>query len=185
MMKKNGFVFVETIVAIVILTSSLLLLYTTFSKILQTEKTRVYYDNMNYVYRTWFIKNRLNSLNIEAPLRDLTADLNKYFLTVGVEYQDLFIDHEREKEYTSRLLNDFEVSQIIIVKQNKVDNLKKCKSTSTDPVCVDFYTNLSNEMINYFKTMYIDISCNYVMVIEYNTCSNDNDCRKYFSWVSI
>ena len=45
-MKKNGFVFVETIIAIVVLTSSLLLLYSTFSKILQSEKTRVYYDDV-------------------------------------------------------------------------------------------------------------------------------------------
>ena len=61
-MKKNGFVFVETIVAIVVLTSSLLLLYSSFSKILQSEKTRVYYDDISYIYRSWYIKSKINEL---------------------------------------------------------------------------------------------------------------------------
>ena len=70
-MKKNGFVFVETIVAIVVLTSSLLLLYATFNKVLQSEKTRVYYDDVTYIYRTYYIKNKINELNMEPILNDL------------------------------------------------------------------------------------------------------------------
>ncbi|MBQ7031312.1 MAG: hypothetical protein IJY87_05460 [Bacilli bacterium] len=192
-MKKNGFVFVETIVAVVILTSSLLLLYSTFSKILQSEKTRVYYDDVNYIYRTWYVKERINSLNIMAALRDITSNTDKYFVTVGIEYDNLFTGYEREKTYISNLLEDYEVSQIIILKENKIDNLKKCTlECSLDSNCNDYencnglYTNLSDEMINYLKTIYIDVSCTYVMVIEYNTCSSDNtNCKSYYSWVSV
>ena len=173
-MKKNGFVFVETIVAVVILTSSLLLLYSTFSKILQSEKTRVYYDDVNYIYRTWYVKERINSLNIMAALRDITSNTDKYFVTVGIEYDNLFTGYEREKTYIS-------------------NNLKKCTlECSLDSNCNDYencnglYTNLSDEMINYLKTIYIDVSCTYVMVIEYNTCSSDNtNCKSYYSWVSV
>ena len=192
-MKKNGFVFVETIVAVVILTSSLLLLYSTFSKILQSEKTRVYYDDVNYIYRTWYVKERINSLNIMAALRDITSNTDKYFVTVGIEYDNLFTGYEREKTYISNLLEDYEVSQIIILKENKIDNLKKCTlECSLDSNCNDYencnvlYTNLSDEMNNYLKTLYIDVSCTYVMVIEYNTCSSDNtNCKSYYSWVSV
>lgn len=192
-MKKNGFVFVETIVAVVILTSSLLLLYSTFSKILQSEKTRVYYDDVNYIYRTWYVKERINSLNIMAALRDITSNTDKYFVTVGIEYDNLFTGYEKEKTYISNLLEDYEVSQIIILKENKIDNLKKCTlECSLDSNCNDYencnglYTNLSDEMINYLKTIYIDVSCTYVMVIEYNTCSSDNtNCKSYYSWVSV
>lgn len=192
-MKKNGFVFVETIVAVVILTSSLLLLYSTFSKILQSEKTRVYYDDVNYIYRTWYVKERINSLNIMPALRDITSNTDKYFVTVGIEYDNIFTGYEREKTYISNLLEDYEVSQIIILKENKIDNLKKCTlECSLDSNCNDYencnglYTNLSDEMINYLKTIYIDVSCTYVMVIEYNTCSSDNtNCKSYYSWVSV
>lgn len=192
-MKKNGFVFVETIVAIVVLTSSLLLLYSSFNKILQSEKTRVYYDDVSYIYRTWYIKDRLNNLNIMAALRDITSNEDKYFVTIGVEYEGLFNGYESEKTYIANLLEDFEVKQIIILKENKIDNLKKCSlECSLDSSCSEYencnglYTNLSDEMINYLKTIYIDISCTYVMVVEYNTCNSDNtNCKNYYSWVSV
>ncbi len=192
-MKRNGFVFVETIVAVVILTSSLLLLYSTFNKILQSEKTRVYYDDVNYIYRTWYVKERINDLNIMAALRDITSNTDKYFVTVGVEYDSLFTGYENEKTYIANLLEDYEVNQIIILKENKIDNLKKCTlECSLDSNCPEYencnglYTNLSDEMINYLKTIYIDVSCTYVMVIEYNTCNSDNtNCKSYYSWVSV
>lgn len=187
-MNKNGFVFVETIVAIVVLTSSLLLLYSTFTSILQSEKTRVYYDDINYIYRSYYIKNKLNDLNIMAALKDITSNQNKYFVTLGLEYQDLFNGHENEKTYVAKLLEDFEVNQMIIIKENKIDNLKRCnlKLSLTDDNCNSLYMNLSDEMINYLKTLYVDISCTYVLIIEYNTCNSDNtNCHNYYSWVSV
>ena len=63
-MKKNGFVFVETIIAIVVLTSSLLLLYSSFNKVLQSEKTRVYYDDIAYIYRSYYLKNSIKKSKI-------------------------------------------------------------------------------------------------------------------------
>lgn len=194
-MKKNGFVFVETIIAIVVLTSSLLLLYSTFNKVLQSEKTRVYYDDVTYIYRSYYIKNRINELNMMAVLNDITSNQDKYFVTVGVEYQELFNGYEKEKTYIANMLEDYEVSQIIILKENKLDNLKKCTlECSLDSTCNEYencngmYTNLSDEFISYLKTIFVDVSCTYVMAVEYNTCtgSNGNDnCKKYYSWVSV
>lgn len=192
-MKKNGFVFVETIIAIVVLTSSLLFLYSSFTKILQLEKTRVYYDDIAYVYRSWHIKNRIDKLNIMTALKEITSNPDRYFVTIGIEYQDLFSGYEHEKTYISNLLEDYEVNQIILIKENKIDNLKNCTiECSLDSSCTYYencnrlYTNLSDEMISYLRTIYIDVSCTYVMVIEYNTCnSDDTNCKKYYSWVSV
>lgn len=192
-MKKNGFVFVETIFAVVILTSSLLLLYSSFSKVLQSEKTRIYYDDINYIYRTWYIKNRLNELNVVTAIKDLTNNEDTYFVTVGMEYEGLFKNKEKEETYFYNMLEDFDVNQMIILKENKVDNLKKCTiECSLDSSCTEYkncnglYTNLSDEMIRYLNTLYIDISCTYVLVIEYNTCNSDNtNCKNYYSWVSV
>jgi len=185
-MKKNGFVFVETIIAIVILTSALLLLYTSFNKILQLEKTRIYYDDINYIYRSWFIKNELDDLNIFAALKEFNNDQNKHFVTIGIEYQDLFTGYEKEKNFFSSLLEDYEVNQMIIVKENKIDNLNSCKLESDDANCNLLYTNLSDEMINYLKTIYVDVSCTYILVVEYRTCgTDDTNCKNYYSWVSV
>jgi len=192
--KKNGFVFVETIVAIVVLTSSLLLLYSSFNKILQTEKTRVYYDDVTYIYRSQNIKKELDELNIMAVLNDIT-DTKKYFVTVGVEYKELFEGYEKEKAFFTNMLADFEVSQMILIKENKIDNLKNCTmECSIDSTCFEYencnsiYTNLSDEFISYLKTIYVDVSTTYILAVEYNTCtgSNGNDnCKKYYSWVGV
>ena len=146
-MKKNGFVFVETIVAIVILTSSLMLLYTSFNKILQAEKTRVYYDDIAYIYRSWYIKNHLNDLNMMGVLKSITNTNNKYFVTVGTEYQDLFEGYEEEKTYTERLLADFEVNQMIIIKENKVFNKTIIKTYENEKIHLDImYPSLFIEL---------------------------------------
>lgn len=192
-MKKNGFVFVETIVAVVVLSSALLLLYSSFTNILLSEKTRVYYDDVNYIYRSWYLKETLYNLNFNSIIRELTSNENRYFLTVGPEYQDLFNGYQQEKDMFTNLYNEFEAKQMIILKENKLDNLKKCnQSCIQDHNCSDadyqncnnLYMNLSETMIDYMKTIYIDVPCTYVFVAEYNTCNNIN-CRRYYSWVSV
>ena len=190
-MNKKGFVFVETIVAIVVLTSSLLLLYSSFANVLQSEKTRIDYDDVTYIYRTHYLKERLSEVNIDLPIQELANDNDKYFVTVGMEYPNLFINHENYKNFISKLITDFEVSQIIILKENKIDNLKDCTlECSLDKDCLEYencnglYMNLSDNMLNYLKTLYIDISCNYILVVEYNTCQKDI-CQNYYSWVSV
>ncbi len=192
-MHKNGFIFVETIVAIVILTGSLLFIYSSFSNILQKEKTRVYYDDASYIYRTYYLKNKLNELNITSPLRDLTTNEGKFFITIGTEYQDLFLGHDDDKNFFTHLLNDFEVREMLIVKENKLDNLKNCtESCSLDKNCPDYnncnslYLNTSEELLAYLKTIYVDIPATYILVVEYNTCAIDNtNCHRYYSWVSV
>lgn len=192
-MKKNGFVFVETIIAIVVLTSSLLLLYSTFNKILQLEKTRVNYDDIAYIYRTWNIKKELNELDMLSVLKNITGNKQNYFLTIGVDSEDLFKEKETEKTFISNLLNDYEVNQMLILKENKIDNIKECtlecslnRNCNEYENCNNLYTNVNEGLINYLDTLYIDVSCTYVLVVEYNSCNNDNtNCKNYYGWVSV
>lgn len=185
-MKKNGFVFIETIIAIVVLTTSLLLLYSTFTKLLQSEKTRVYYDDMTYIYRTWHIKNELKDLNMSAITRELNDHTNKYFITIGEEYEDLFNGDVANKNFISSLLKNFDVNQMIVLKENKIDNIKSCITSNNCPES-DITSQLSNDMLNYLKTLYIDVPCYYVLVVEYITCdsADSTNCKNYYSWVSV
>ncbi len=192
-MKKNGFVFVETIISIVILTSSLLLLYTSFSKILQSEKTRVYYDDVSYIYRTEYLKNKINDLNINTLIRHLESDDHIYFLTIGMDTEDLFLNYEEKAEFMNQLVENFEVKQMILLKANKIDNLKKCSIKCSENQdcqeyenCNDLYLKLSDEFINYLKTIYVETNTPYILGVEYETCNLDNqNCQEYYSWVSV
>ena len=181
-MKKNGFAFVETIVSVVILASVLLLLYTTFNKTLQIERTRVYYDDINYIYRTWYLKEQVKSLNFDAVINELNNDNSRYYLNVGSETESLFHNFENKKTYISDIVNDFDVVNMIVVKENKLDDIKKCvKSTSIG--CI----GLSQDMIIYLGSIYVeDIPSVYVYVVEYESCNENNEnCHNFYSWVSV
>ena len=60
-MHKKGFAFIESIIAIVFLTSSLLLLYGTFKRVIQNNKNRINYDEISYIYRSEYVKYMLSS----------------------------------------------------------------------------------------------------------------------------
>ena len=47
MKKKNrGFIIIETIITVVVLSTSLLYLYSSYSSIINREETRLYYDDV-------------------------------------------------------------------------------------------------------------------------------------------
>ncbi len=190
-MNKNGFVFVETIVAIVVLTSALLLLYSSFNNVLQSEKTRVDYDDIAYIYRTQYLKNTLDDLNIKPILVELESNQNKYFTTIGTDTNNLFSSEEK-KVYFNKLLTDYEVKQMIILKENKIDNLKNCNLNCTNDNkcnetenCNSLYMEISEEMLAYLKTIYVDFNCQYILAVEYETCQNNSNCKHLYSWVSV
>ncbi|MEG0977451.1 MAG: hypothetical protein RSF02_02735, partial [Bacilli bacterium] len=58
-MNKKGFIFIETVVTVVVLSTSLLLLYSSYSNTIYKEKDKIYYDDLSYIYRTNYIKNFL------------------------------------------------------------------------------------------------------------------------------
>ncbi len=195
-MKKNGFVFVETVIVVIVLTSSLLLLYTSFNKILQSEKTRVNYDDINYIYRTYYIKNVLDSVNFTIPMRDLDektiGDQGIHFVTIGLEYSGLFDGYETKKALFEDMIDKFEIEQIILLTTNKLDNMKRCtKECAQNTNCSDYencnmlYTNLSDGMISYLKTLDIELDSVYSLVIEYKSCNDKNICKNYYGWVGV
>ncbi len=61
-MKNNkGFIFLETIIVTVVLTTTLIFLYSNFSKNVNDERRRLYYDDIAYLYKTIFIRNGIKS----------------------------------------------------------------------------------------------------------------------------
>lgn len=61
-MKNNkGFIFLETIIVTVVLTTTLIFLYSNFSKNVNDERRRLYYDDIAYIYKTIFIRNGIKS----------------------------------------------------------------------------------------------------------------------------
>ena len=206
MMNKKGFMFIETIIVIVVLTSSLLLLYSSFTKILQSEKTRIYYDDVNYVYRTQYIAKVLSKLNITSATNSFFNSSSNFVLTIGADYDPLFTGKEAEKTFFVNMLKEFEVTRMIVL-QDKNDTtyniVRNCTlecATSTTGCstssgiskatlhnrCNSLYLNASEGLINYLKTVNTDNTNAFIIVIEYKSCNSDNtNCRNYYSWVGM
>ena len=191
-MNRKGFVFTETIVAIVILTSALLLIYTSFNNVLQSEKIRVEYDDAAYIYRTYYIGNVLAKLNLSGVVEDLKNDNNNLFMTVGVETSKLFVNKNNYRNLLSKILQDYEVKQMVLLKKVKMNELKECSiACSNDNKCKNnetcnaFFNEITEEMRDYIRTVDIDVKCDNVLAVEYETCPDSEKCYKFFSWVSV
>ena len=91
-MNNKGFIMMETIVAVVILTASLLILYSSFTSILKKEKTRVFYDDPAYIYRTLYLKDALTSLDLNTYLDTYLNNTDNYFITLGMDSENLFLN---------------------------------------------------------------------------------------------
>ena len=138
-------------------------------------------------------KKKLHDLNISSLTKKLEDDDHIYFLTIGMDTEDLFLNYEKDAEFMNLLLENFEVKQMILLKTNKIDNLKKCSlSCSEDKECAeyencnDLYLKLDEGFINYLKTIYVDIETSYILGVAYETCDlNNQNCQNYYSWVSV
>lgn len=65
-MKKNGFVFMETIIVVAVLSVTLILLYSSYSYIIKKTKERNNYDTTETIYKTHLVNDVLNGLKPES-----------------------------------------------------------------------------------------------------------------------
>ena len=207
MKNKHGFVFIETMVTVVILVTALLSLYTLFTSVLVREKRRVYYDDPIYTYRANYLSIifekvlRTNSANNENPSIYLTlSDLLTKYDTNGnkVEYNlkgiscdnDLFLgkvkDGASQAEITAATNNKaacdafFNANNIYRIYVSKYDlsYIKSCSSTRNSNACLD-YNNLSNQAKGYFKQLhYIPDVNGYWVIFEFNQSGSGASCTK-------
>jgi len=61
MKKSNGFVFIETIVVICVLTTTLVLLFSSYSYILRKSKEKNVYDTSEMIYKTYYVNQILEN----------------------------------------------------------------------------------------------------------------------------
>ena len=160
MKNRKGFMFVETIMVMTILTTSLLTIYITFSRVLLNEKRRAMFDDTSYLYRTYLIEDYLASLNISKYIKTYLVDANQkivrfnpldsilYTLTVNNQEDPI----EKNKEvFSSKTLsrstsqNDLNVVNMYITYYN-VNDLKQCINKKGRNDCKNTTTmeNLNN-----------------------------------------
>ena len=75
---RRGFALLETIIVITFVTVSLLLLYGTFTSLIDSKEKNILYDDASNIYQMYYLKeylelNGLNDLTLNIPLNN-TSD---------------------------------------------------------------------------------------------------------------
>lgn len=134
-MNKKGFVFLETIIVIVVLSGSLATLYSLMTKITYDIKTRKYYDNISDIYKTDIIRSNITKETITGT--NLYIEITKSNCTSYMT------------PTCADLLNELEAERVVI-------NLKSVGAISLEQ------NDFPNSMIEYLKT--INTNNRYIIV---------------------
>ena len=150
-MKKNGFVFMETIVVISILSITLLMLFASYSYILRKSREKNTFDTTESIYKTYYIKNVIDnyktknsgtglgilyyvSNNSECTRRNFGSD---YSYTCDLSSSDY-------GGYLKQIKKAFEVDKIYYLNPNKVVRSNEANAwlNTFDATTIDYINEL-------------------------------------------
>lgn len=123
-MTKKGFVFIETLIVIVLLSVGIASMYSLMSNITTDIKTRKYFDNISDLYKTNIIRNNTNKNLTGSTYLEITKDNCTSYMSSNC----------------NSLLTDLEVERVVINFTN-LDNI------------INSDTTLPNSLNEYLKTI--------------------------------
>lgn len=192
MRKKKGFVFIETIVVIAVLLTSLLFLYSTYIGLSNNEKRRLMYDDVSYLYRTYFVKKYFTSQRLDRILSTLdrtNSSTNANFLTsFGCGNLDAFENYAKEGSFCEMMSQDLHIAHIYLTYYD-LSVLQDCTNHETG-LCTTF-ARVNQDLGAYLRTLGGKGVSGYRMIVEYqedgkgNFCTDDEHCLHYFASIQI
>lgn len=199
-MQKNnkGFVFIEAIIVIAFLATSLIVIYSAFTNVLTNEKRRMNYDDPIYLYRTYYILDYLQSYNISSYIESKLSEPNtngssRLLFEFTCDDQSVFLRNSNEAKFCEIITNkSFEVEHIYFTFYdtsainsclNEVVDTKNITADDLKCESHESLRSLSTNALNYIKTLggkgqnyTTDINGNildgYRILIEYKTEKN-------------
>ncbi len=206
MKKKNGFVFIETMIVVVVLITALLVIYSSYSGYVTNERRRARYDDPVFIYRNYVLADYLASLvdnDGNSILKNkIDENTNEDIITITTDDNDLFNENtnilegqttglnSQRQQYFKNLWSDFRVSNMYIINGSTFEKLKPNDS------------RISTNLYNYLKSInfgsggtdnYIVVSYSETVTGDYwdyndSNSSNANEntrCLNYFSSIKL
>lgn len=168
-MKKNnqGFVFIETIIVISVLTLTLLMLFTSYSYILNKSKERIVSDTTETLYKTYYLKKEIDDLKPIGEVRD-SID---YFIDTHMEsdgsickkmgkYNSYECDLTKKQTELSSFADAFEIEKFYVLTPREVlkSNESNAWLNKFDATTIDYINSLTSNankrliIVKYKKT---------------------------------
>lgn len=186
MKNKKGFVFVETIVVIVVLLTSLLYLYSTFITLSTNEKKRITYDDVAYLYRTYSLKKYYTSQRLDRIVSNLSEE--NPVVSFGCESYDLFDHYEKEGSFCESITQELHVTNTYVTFYDLSD-LQNCHHSSSG-ICTIF-SRVDTNLSEYLKTLSGKGESGFRLIVEFSEndagelCENNEHCTHYFATIKV
>ncbi len=190
MKNQKGFVFVETLIVVAILTASLLMLYSTYSAIIRKEKTRVKYNDSVYLYRTYYFEKFFHNFRLDILMGNLNKDDSSKPISLLTGFgctHNLFINEEDNLGLCEILKEELHVSKFYLT-FNDLSALQNCKD-KTSGMC-ETLLQVNDTMASYLKTIGGSGSSGYRIILEFSEnkdgsqCSGEA-CQFYYATLSL
>ena len=167
--KKNlkGFILVETMVVIAFLATTLLTVYSSFTTVLDNAKTRIFYDDPIYLYRTYYFLSYLEKNNlpefIDSKFNNTSGTDNRSLSIVEFGCNALSVTEASggasESGFCESLKSNMEINHVFIMNYD-VNDVIKCDEQSGNLDDKTLYCqrnkalqNLSISAVNYLYTL--------------------------------
>lgn len=147
-MNKKGFVLMETIVVIVVVSVALLTIFSSYNKILSKLRTENKYDTSEYIYMTKYIKDYMqnNQSSLGISVGDISNDVTNYLSNIS-NSNNLKSLYGVEKIYLLTNLNNFGSSKTK-VDAYMIDYIKKLDVRDQDKLLIVEYKRAVKDIDN-------------------------------------
>ena len=120
MMKKNGFVFMETVVVVCVLSLTLLMLYGSYSHILRNSRQKKTFDTTDSIYTTYYVKKLIAKHKSSASYESyFNTNCTRLTGTGGPVYV-CDVEAKKTDPNWSQLRNVFEVDKIYYLRPSRL-----------------------------------------------------------------
>lgn len=127
MKNKKGFVFIETMIVIVVLITALLVLYSAYTGLLTIERRKARYDDPAFIYKTSTLGEFIMNIKFEDGENIISKRMNEENFSISVinyNDQDLFNPSNQniagQKEFFHSLYDQFNVQDIKLINSNSI-----------------------------------------------------------------
>ncbi len=192
-MKNNkGFVFIETIIVVAILITSLIYLYSTYVSLTNNENRRLFYDDVSYIYRAYYVKKYFSSQRIDRYVNSLsnanqTENVN-FIISFGCGSDEVFDDFEKESGFCELLSQEMHLSQVYVT-YNDLSSIQNC-GNNTSGLCAT-YSRVNSHLAAYLQTLGGKGKTGFRMIVEFqedgmgHACQNLDQCRYYYASLEL
>ncbi len=184
MKRKKGFVFIETLVVVAILTLSLLMTYSSYNASVVREKSRIRYNDAAFLYRTYYISQFFRNFRLDLVASNV-SDMN-LFVGFNCQNTSIFVNEEDNIGYCETLFDSYQINNIYLT-LNDLGYLQDCKSYGGK---CEALGRVNDDFANFVKTIGGNGKYGYRLIVEFalnkdgSTCTKDN-CIYYYTTLSL